>query len=557
MFPYLKLLIRQRIAAWNPRNSQYARKSKLRGVLAYVGFSLIALMLYGMLVAMEYFLYVAFAQLGEPQTMLALTGILCTMLTIITSFFYIFNELFFSKDVALVSALPISSRGLLTAKLIRIWLGEAGIALAVCLPVVILYGVEQAQGILYYVKALLLVPLMPMMPIAVVTLLSFLLIRISALWKRREALTVVMSMLFLGGYMWLQMRLSMASNAEDMNALMLQLVLKQKHVLELIAGLYPPIRWFTGSLTSGGLSALWQWLAFAGLNIAALAAVIAALGGAYQRLAIRQTEALARLNASMKKRVDRHGMRTPLMALYRRELREIFVVPIYAMNSLASAVMFPIIAVVMIASAGSNAPELAMLPVMLTLVPKTLLVAIATALFAFTTSMNMAISTAVSREGKRHEFFRTLPVEPQTQLLAKLLMGLTINLICALPMALVAFFVLPASQVQIVLGFLAALCFSTATAVVALMIDVNHPKFGWKSETEAIKQNGMAALSMFGAMGFIALCGGAYYGLTVLGVSLTGALLILCAAVVVADVLLIRRLLGSTARHYILQEVRN
>lgn len=557
MFPYLKLLIRQRIAAWNPRNSQYARKSKLRGVLAYVGFSLIALMLYGMLVAMEYFLYVAFAQLGEPQTMLALTGILCTMLTIITSFFYIFNELFFSKDVALVSALPISSRGLLTAKLIRIWLGEAGIALAVCLPVVILYGVEQAQGILYYVKALLLVPLMPMMPIAVVTLLSFLLIRISALWKRREALTVVMSMLFLGGYMWLQMRLSMASNAEDMNALMLQLVLKQKHVLELIAGLYPPIRWFTGSLTSGGLSALWQWLAFAGLNIAALAAVIATLGGAYQRLAIRQTEALARLNASMKKRVDRHGMRTPLMALYRRELREIFVVPIYAMNSLASAVMFPIIAVVMIASAGSNAPELAMLPVMLTLVPKTLLVAIATALFAFTTSMNMAASTAVSREGKRHEFFRTLPVEPQTQLLAKLLMGLTINLICALPMALVAFFVLPASRVQIVLGFLAALCFSTATAVVALMIDVNHPKFGWKSETEAIKQNGMAALSMFGAMGFIALCGGAYYGLTVLGVSLTGALLILCAAVVVADVLLIRRLLGSTARHYILQEVRN
>lgn len=559
MFPYLKLLIRQRIAAWNPINLQYARKSKASGIFAYVGFCLVALMLYAMLVGMEYLLYGAFAQLGEPQTMLALTGILCTMLTIITGFFYIFNELFFSKDVALVSALPISSRGLLTAKLIRIWLSEAGIALAVCLPVIILYGVGQAQGVLYYVKALLLVPLMPLVPIAVVTLLSFLLIRVSALWKRREALTVVMSMLFLGAFMWADMRFSMSSSSAkgEMGAFMLQLVLRQKHVFDMIAGLYPPIHWFNGALTLHGFASLWQWLAFAALNIGALAAVIGVLGGAYQRLAIKQTEALARLNASTKTRVDRHGMRTPLKALYRRELHEIFIVPIYAMNSLASAVMFPIIAVAMIASAGSNAPELAMLPVMLTLVPKALIAAIATALFAFTTSMNMAVSTAVSREGKRHEFFRTLPVKPQVQLLAKLLMGLTINLICALPMALVAFFVLPACRVQIIVGFVAALCFSTATAVVALMIDVNHPKFSWKSETEAIKQNGMAALSMFGAMGFIAICGGAYFGLTVLGVSLTVALIILCTAVLVADVLLIRRLLGSTAKHYILQEVRN
>ena len=144
--------------------------------------------------------------------MLALTGILCTLLTVITSFFYILSELFFSKDVTFVSALPISSHGLLTAKLIRIWLGEAGIALAVCLPTVVLYGIGQSQGVLYYVKALLLVPTMPMVPIAVVTLLSFLLIRVSALWKRREALTVVMSMLFLVAFMWVEMQFSMSTS---------------------------------------------------------------------------------------------------------------------------------------------------------------------------------------------------------------------------------------------------------------------------------------------------------------------------------------------------------
>ena len=558
MFPYLKLLVLQRIKAWNPISYRRAGHSKVKTILAYTGFTLIALMLYAMLVAMEYFLYTAFSQLGEPQTMLALVGVLCTLLTVITSFFYILNELFFSKDVAFVSALPISSRGLLSAKLIRIWIGEAGIALAVCMPVVILYGVGQAMDVWYYVKALLLIPFVPMVPIAVVTLLSFALIRVSALWKRREALTVVMSMLFLMAFMWADMRFSMSSSSsDDMNLMVLQLVLKQRHVLDLIAGLYPPIHWLVGALTGGGFIAVGLWFAFAALNVAALAAVIAVLGTTYQRLAVKQNETLTRLNASSRKRIDKHGKRTPLMALYRRELREIFVVPIYAMNCLASAVMFPVMAVAMIAGAGSGVQELSALPLMLNLLPKSLIAAIATAMFALSASMNMATSTSVSREGKRHEFFRTLPVEPKIQLLAKFLMGLTINLICALPVAILGFVVLPAFRLQIIIGFLAAMLICVAPTTLALMIDVNHPKFSWKSETEAIKQNGIAAISMFATMALIAVCAGAYYGLTVLGVSLSGALAILCAAAFVMGILLIRRLMTHTARSYILQEVRN
>ncbi|HNW85823.1 MAG TPA: hypothetical protein PLP25_00700 [Candidatus Limiplasma sp.] len=555
MLPYLKLLIRQRIASWNPFSHSSKSRSKVKTVLGYIGFALLAVMLYGMLAILEYFMYGAFDQLGEPQTMLALTGVLCTLLTVITSFFYIFNELFFSKDVLFVSALPISSRALLSAKLIRIWLGEAGIALAICLPVLLLYGIGQGMGVFYYTNAILLTLMIPMVPIAVVTVLSFLLIRVSALWKRREALTVIMGMLFLMAFMWAEMQLSMSSSEKDMNVVMLQLVLKQRQVLDLFAGLYPPIHWFTEALTGSGMTAALLWVGFAALNLAALGLVVTILGGAYQRLAIRQSEALTRMNAAAKKRVTKQGARSPLVALYRRELREIFIVPIYAMNSLTGAIMFPVIAAAMVFGAGSGASELALLPMAMALLPKALIAAIVTGVLAFTNSMNMAVSTAVSREGKRHEFYRTLPVQPQIQLLAKLLMGLTINLICALPMAILLFFLLPAFQWQIAIGFFASLLFSTGTAIASLMVDVNHPKFGWKSETEAIKQNGFAALSMFGAMGLIALAAGLYYGLTWLGVSSAGALAILCAVMLLADVLLVLRLVGATSRRYILQEV--
>ena len=556
MLPYLKVLIRQRIAGWNPASYARAKESRIKTILRYFGFTLLALMLYGMLVALEYMLFWAFTQIGEPQTMLALTGVLCTLMVVLTSFFYIFSELFFSNDIAFVSALPISSRQLLGAKLIRIWLGEAGIALAICLPVIVLYGIEMSMGILYYLAALLLVPTMPMIPIAVVTILSFFLIRVSALWKRRESLTIILSMLFFVTFMWFEMQLSMSASGDDFGAAVLQLVLKQKSVLEMVAGLYPPIRWFCNALLFTGVDAWLYGLAFIAINGSAMLVAVFVLGGSYQKLAIQQSESLVRINATGKKGKLRKGVRTPLQALYRREVREIFTVPVYAMNSLVSAVMFPLLAVIMSLSTSSEMQEIKLLPVILATLPKALIIGVATALFSFTTSINMSVSTSVSREGKRHEFFRTLPVKPQTQLIAKLLMGITINAVCTVPMAITLMFLLPGLKMELLLGLVCSFLFSTVTTIIALMVDVNHPKFGWKTETEAIKQNGLAAVSMFASMLFFAACGGTVYGLTLLGVPLALAMLILLILALVMDGIMILHLMRKTSVRYIQQEVR-
>ncbi len=555
MLPYLRILIRQRIEAWKPRNMFGSRKSKVSAMFGVIAFIVGMVSLYGMLVMIEYYMYSAFSQLGEPETMLALTGIMCVTLTVITGFFYIVSELFFSKDVSFVSSLPITSRELLTAKLIRIWLGEIGIAWLICLPVSILYGINQAMGVLYYVKALLLIPFLPLVPLSIVTLLAFALIRVSVLWKRRETMTVIVSMLFLVAVMWGEMKLSMSAQDDNMSAAVAQIVIRQRSMLDMFAGLYPPIQWFSHALSWNGLLAVGNWFGFAGLNVAAIAAVIALLGGSYQRLAVRQNETLTHLNATTRKRADRHGMRSPFQALYRREVREIFSSPSYAMNCLATGIMFPVVFLIVYFSAGSEGSNMTAISELVKLVPASLITAFAAALFAMTASMNMAVSTAVSREGVRHEFFRTLPVTPQTQLLAKLSMGLTLNLLMTVPMAVIALVLFGDFRTSIIIGFIISLLFTTGFSMFGLMVDAAHPKFGWKNETEAIKQNGLAALSMFGSIGFLAACGFLYYWLTTLGIGYNMGLLLLSAVALVADLLLYKRLIGKTAQTYILQEM--
>ncbi|NLV59154.1 MAG: hypothetical protein GXY67_10325, partial [Clostridiales bacterium] len=140
MLAYLRLLIKDRLLTLRPTANEKKGHSKARAIWIIIGFSLLTLMLYAMVVALEYFVFQGFKVIGQAEGALAVTFLICVFITLLMSFLMVFNTLFFSRDLEFASALPISSRGLLADKLILIVLGEAISALFLCLPVVILYG---------------------------------------------------------------------------------------------------------------------------------------------------------------------------------------------------------------------------------------------------------------------------------------------------------------------------------------------------------------------------------------------------------------------------------
>ncbi len=558
MIAYLRLLLKDRLMAWNPASRQRAGQSKGKAVASFIGYCVLFLMLYAMLVALEVLLYRAFSSIGEPATMLALVFLLCTILTLFTSFFFVLSTLFFSKDVEFVSALPISSRGLFASKLLMICTSEAGIALAVCLPAILLYGIGQGMSVGYYLRALLIIPFVPMAPITLVTLLSFLLIRASALWKRREGLTTVMTFVFLGLYMWAVMGFNARVNSSDeesMTAFMVQFITKQRQLLDMLVGFYPPIRWIVNALTMGGFAAAGWWFLFALGSAAVLAGFGWLLGGSYQRLAIKQSEVRARLNAGTKRKIGAEKQRTPLRTLYRREIKEIFSSPTYAVNSLSTAVVVPMMLVVMFFGMRENMAELSSLSGLLALVPKPLYVAISAAAFAIACTMNMAAGPTISREGKRHEFYKTLPVPSRTMMAAKLAMGLTIDLICIAPILLLLLIALPGYAAQTLLALLIGLLYGIASTTFSIVLDASRPRYGWKTETEAMKQSTNGAISMFASMGAAAALGFGCFGLTRLGLTLSLSLGGVARAIALIAALLVWLLLNRTSRGYLEKEV--
>ena len=554
MPPYVRLLLKTRLKSFNPFALFGLDKTKKKKVFMAFGLLLYGLMMAGYLIFMEYHLFQAFVQLGEPETMLAVVVVISSLLIVFLGFFYLLSELFFTKDLAFVSALPISSRQLMLAKLLRVWMGEALIALAMCLPVIIMYGIHAGKGVAYYLFSTMLTLTIPLLPMIVVTLLSFVLVRLSSLWKHREALTMVFSVAFIFLVVFGQMQLTSSINSENPADIMQQLAQSQHALLQGMSSFYPPAAWFAGAMMSNGLDGMLQWVLFAGVNVGALLLATYVLGGSYQQLAIRQSEARIRADASLKRVRGTQAVRTPLRALYRRELKEIFSSPTYALNCLVGGIMFPVMILFFSLSKQSGMSELAGIVPMIEGLKPIFLVAGSSALFALAGSMNMGVATAVSREGKRHSFYVTLPVPTKDILLSKLLMGVTIALLISLPMAIVLAVLLPSLALPIILGFVLAQLFMLSNAIISLHRDIKHPKFGWKSETEAIKQNWVAAMSMFGGMAIVVSCAVVLYLGTTIGVALSLSYPVLCALALAADLWLLYRLFSKGSQAYLIAE---
>ena len=193
MLAYWKLLMRDRLMALRPGSRRREGQAAWKALLGWAGMALLFVILYGMAIIFEMLMYDQARAMGEPQAVIALAFLACTLMTLIYSFFYVISLLFFGRDCAFVGALPIPSHGVLMAKLATVLAGEAGLTVLVCLPLLVRYGVEMGMGADFYVRSLLGVLLVPGIPVAITTLLAFGLIRISALWKRREGVTTVMT----------------------------------------------------------------------------------------------------------------------------------------------------------------------------------------------------------------------------------------------------------------------------------------------------------------------------------------------------------------------------
>lgn len=492
----MRLQIRNRLAILRGGGLRGTDGKLKTGKLVGGVFILLAyLMILGMVVGFEFLLFEGLKAIGQPELLLsmALTVVMAGM--VFMSFFYVLTSLYYGRDTAFLASLPVTSRTVFGTKLTEILLGETGIAALALLPAIILYGIYTQSGVGYYISALLVALTSAMIPVAVVTLLATLIVRLTGGSRHRDAVMMIYSLLIMVVVLTVEFSV-MGRTPEDAGMMyFVQLMLDKQLLMRQLAQAFPPSWWAMQGLMGNA----WSLLGYLLCAVGAYGAVWLLMGGGYLTRTLSLTENTVRHKARKRGEIRPHR---PLTTLFLREWREILRTPVYAYNCLTGCIIMPLMLVGMYFG-GKEAAEVDNLGMMLSVVQGALsqvsqvyLFLGLVALMTFICCMNPAVDTAVSREGGRHMLSRMLPVSTRTQLQAKLLMGMTINLISAIVGAVMFICLLPAFTPVILLALLFTQVTNWGLSSYSLALDAARPKFHWRNEMQAIKQNGNIALGM-------------------------------------------------------------
>lgn len=529
-FRLLKLSLNQRfgLSALRAGLREDRKRTVLRG-LVYV----VALLSIGMLIGMYTWLGAsvmpAFQALNMEHVLLGLVLLVAMAFVFFMGMFYLIGMLFFSKDTEFLAALPIPHRTVFAAKFSQVLMGETGTTILLLAPLFIVYGISTGAGALFWARAVIVTLLAPCVPLALSGLLSLALMRFSALWRRRELMTIIGSVLLLVAVMTVQMLLTSKLPESMTQEAALALVASGEGLLTMIASVFPPSGWATqGLMGDGGMLLL-----FVAVSILSLLAVGWIAGRIYYGGASAQLE-----TAAKRRRVALSGKtvrgRSAMRALFFREWRLVLRSPVYAMNGLTAILVGPLLLIMpLFAKGSSSGDEMEML---LSLVrgaadPSTVVMLLA-GLFCLVGMINPAMSTSMSREGKAFYMLRLIPITPGKQVLGKLLFGLSVSWLVMLSMGAVAVLGLKLPPLLVLGGFVLGVCVSVCPIALSFLPDVLRPKLTWNSETEAIKQNINGVLGMLIGWLYVAAVGAVC--VVAIGQGVSTALLLWCVVAVSA-----------------------
>ena len=543
----LRLQLLSRYADLKPKNLKSALKEKRGrtvGMLIAMLFLVVYLGVILYIVETNVMDFLIQSRMGEM--FLTMVVMLATIGTLLMAFFFIMSSLYLGRDAVFLASMPISTRTLLGAKLAQVWVSETLIDAVIILPACILYGTRTGAPADFYLRMVIVWLTVSVLPICIASLLSAFLIRLSSLWKHRETFMTVGGFLLFGAYMFLMMNVnSVTSGSADSTAMLQKFFTDYSTRITGMTSIFPPAGW-----AAKGLMGDWgQLILFVLVSAAAAALLIGILGIFYRKLSLLQSETPT---ATGKKGIQKGSIRegNAFRACVKREIKTILRVPSYAINILPISFMPAFIIAMMGAMfnrAGGEGGET--LQMLLQDLNPALIMCILAVVVAYMAGMNPALSTAVTREGKGHDFVKALPVSARTLIYAKLAVGYGLVFI-GVVIAGVALLIFEPFVAETVLAIILCLVFCFGCACLALSRDVKKPRLDWVTEQEAVKQNFGVLISMLVSWGVLAALALLSYCMLSLGWTLIPVFSVLLAVLIVLSYAAYSILMKNVDKYY-------
>lgn len=470
----LKALFRVRLLGLKSSLTGASRSNKQRTKAQLLGFAALMLYTFGYFIFLFYqtfsMLAAPFSAMGLGVIYFALAALMSFSLMLVGSVFSAKAQLYEATDNDLLLSMPIRPRDVLLSRMFLLLVMDLLFGAAVSVPAILAWF--RAAGVMaapLVCTLLVLFVLLPLLTLTVSALLGWLLHLASARVRNQSMMTVLLSLVFLGAYVYFVSQVNLWIN---------DLAADPAPLADALGGVAPLV-WLGRACADGDFAAL------GGLFLGVGAVLI--LGFLLLERSFLRT-ATDKRGAAKIKYVERAAEAVPPgRALLRREWKRFVSSPSYILNCALGALMAPVAAVALVIRreallALTEAPGIG------ALLPMALLLGL-----CFISATNILTAPSISLEGKSLWVLQSLPVSPREVLRAKLRLHLLVGMPPVLLLGAVAALLLrPGLPYTLALLALPAVC-TLFSGLLGLFENLRHPYFDWVNETMAVK-SGMSVL---------------------------------------------------------------
>lgn len=428
------------------------------------------------------------ADVGLGWLYFALMGLIAVALGVFGSVFNTYSSIYSAKDNDFLLSLPIPPAKILAVRLLGVYLMGLMYELIIAVPTAIVYFISVKQTFLSVLFNLLIPIVLSFFILTLSCILGFLVAAISSKIKSKNAVTVVLSLLFIAAYYFLY--------SKAYSIVQSILMAPQKFESSVRSILYPFYQ-----MGKGAEGNVFSFLIF--VFIVALIFFVTYL------VLSRSFLSIATANKGSAKKIYKETKTKSASvetALLKKELRRFLGCSIYMLNCGLGIIMMPIAAVVILIKGGDilglfsslfgdNQGIFALLGV---------------AAVCMLTTMNDITSPSVSLEGKNIWLVQSFPVSAKKVLHAKIKLHLILTVIPAVLLAVCIFIAFKISLPFVILSLVSILIFILLTALIGLALNLKMPNLTWTDATVPVKQSLCVLLALFGGWAIVLALGGIY-----------------------------------------------
>jgi len=437
--------------------------------------------------------------------------------------FYVMNVFYFSKDVDNYLYLPISGGEILTSKFLVSLVYEYFIIIVFFLPILVIFGVKDSAGILYYIYTVAALLLIPVFPLTIASMISMVIMRFSNRFKNRDRFNMIAGILSLVVALGFNFGIQFFTNRMTQGDDLVIGNISELPIFRITSLVFPTSFLATESLLAHeSVAGLLYLLAMIALSLIALGAFYLIGNAIYFKGVIGVSESKADRKTLSEEDMRKGTMKKSILISYSlKELKLLLRTPIYFLNCVLISLIYPLFILfpIFMGSSGDKDEIMQILTFIRSVDEGILIVGMAGVGFLFG-SVNIISSTAISREGKNFYFLKYIPVPYSTQIYAKILSSFYVEALAMVILYGIMIFLFQVDLMFILLSLVIVFLASLVVNQVGILMDALWPKLNWDTEQKAVKQNFNSVLHML--LGFALTALSIFVGIKIAPTYFTG-----------------------------------